>query len=327
MLLRFFRSTGTQMIIFISLLGIIFWLHPILHIPQVSYFFDSQPMPLYQWVTIIIPAQSFAGSLLTLSLVIIQGFLLVRLNTRFIFINNRTYLPSIFFVMLTASVVSVQRLNPVIFSGFFLLLAFERLFESFRRERLAYEIFSAAFLISVGTLFYPFLIFFMIVVWISLSILRAFNWREWLFTILGFGTPVFLVSGYYYLVHNDGHLVVDMFTNSFTVKHTATTYGLPLISFFVYLLILLIFSSQFMLKSYQSKKILQRKAFTLFFWLFFNVLGLYIFIQQASVELIYLLALPLSFLFAHYFALMRSSFWGSIFLLILLLLIVWNQFN
>ena len=327
MLLRFFRSTGSQMIIFIPFLGILLWLHPIIAIPQSSYFFDSQPMPLYQWVTRVFPFHSFLGTMLTLSFVIIQGFLLVRLNTRFIFINNRTYLPALLFVILTASVIEVQRLNPVIFSGFFLLLALERLFESFRRDRLANEIFSASFFIAIGSLFYPFVIFLLLVIWIGIAILRPFNWREWFFTILGLGTPFFFVFSYYYLVYNDASLFLSSFFDQFHVKHEYLSYRLPLITLLIYVMFLLLLSSQFIIKSFQGKKILQRKAFTLFFWLFFNILGIYLFIPQASVELIYFLALPLSYLLANYFVLMRSLFWGNIFLLVLLGLIVWNQFS
>jgi len=160
MVLRFFRSTSSQIILFVPLLAVLLWLRPIINIPGHNFLFDTQPMPFYNWVLHFLPVHSIISIMITLLFVVIQGFLLVSINTRFIFINNRSYLPALFFVIITASIYNIQTLNPVIISGFFLLLSFQKLFESFRHDRqLAYEIFSASFYISIGALFYPFMIF------------------------------------------------------------------------------------------------------------------------------------------------------------------------
>ncbi len=327
MLLRFFRSTGSQMLLFIPLLAVLLWLHPIISPPGHIFFFSNYPMPLYQIILHLLPGNSFAGTFLTLLIVIIQGFLLVRLNTRFIFINNRSYLPAFFFVILTASVYNIQKLNPVIFAGFFILLALEKLFESFRNEKLSYEIFTASFFISIGALFYPFVIFYIIFIWISIYLLRPFNWREWVFTVLGLFTPFILIDSYYFLIVNNTHIVLNGFINSFKINHDSFQFRHSLISLIIYIILLLIISSQYLIQSFQGKKILQRKAFTLFFWLFFTTLAIYIFLPQASVELIYFLAIPLSYLFANYFVFIRSPYWGNILLLLLFVLVIWNQIS
>jgi hypothetical protein len=275
----------------------------------------------------MLSGNSFAGTLLTLLIVIIQGFLLVRLNTRFIFINNRSYLPALLFVILTASVISIQKFNPVIFAGFFILLALEKLFESFRHEKLSYEIFAASFYISIGTLFYPFVIFYIIFIWISLSVLRPFYWREWAFTLLGLFTPFLLIDSYYFLMVNKTHIVITSFIDSFTINQENFQLRHSLIFLIIYIALLIILSSQYIIKSFQGKKILQRKAYIMFIWLFFNTLGIYFFIPKASVELVYLLAIPLSYLFSNYFVFIRSSFWGNILLLLLLVLVLWNQIS
>ncbi len=326
MLLRFFRSTGTQIIVAIPFFGLLLWLRSLMNAPSVAFLFDSHPMPLYKFITDILPYTSFYGTLLTLILVIAQGFLLVRLNTRFIFINNRSYLPALFFVLFSAAIPDLQRLNPVIFSGFFLLLALEQIFESYKSQKTAHEFFLAAILISIGTLFYPFLLFFVFTLWISIIILRQFNWREWIFTILGFAIPQFFIFSYYYLIHNDPTRLFHDYQTVFAANYKFTDYNYAVTSFIVFAALLSIMSSFFMIQSFQSKKILPRKGFIVFLWMFINCLIVFVLVRQASVELIFIAAIPLSYLLAHYFALMKSVFWGNVFLIVTILLLSAIQF-
>jgi hypothetical protein len=262
--------------------------------------------------------QSFVATLFTYALVVIQGFLLIRLNTRFIFINNRSHLPALFFILLTAAIPDLQRLNPVIFSGFFLLLALEKIFESYGNSKLAYDFFLATFYLSVGSLFYPFLIFFMITVWISLAVLRPFNWREWMFSILGFLLPVFFIFSFYYLWHDQPLRIITDVKAVFAFNYQPSDYPAPIIGFLVFVLILIVLASQFMLRHFQSMKIFPRKAFTIFLWLFFNVVLVFLAVSKASSELLFLGAIPVAYLLAHYFTQIKSTFWGNLFIILLL---------
>jgi len=322
MLLRFFRLTSAPVIIFIPFLGFLLWLPSLLHSQSSVFFFDKTQMPLYKFVTDIIAPQSFTSTLLAFSMVIVQGFLLVRLNTRFFFINNRSYLPALFFILITASIPDLQRLNPVIFSGFFLLLALEKIFTSYQAKKLAYDYFVAAFYISIGSLFYPFLAFFMAFIWISLAFLKPFNWREWLFTIIGFLVPVFFVFCFYYIVYNQPLRIIYDVQAIFQYNYKTPQYPFPIIFFLGTIFFLILLASQFMIRTFQGKKILPRKAFTLFFWLFVNALLVYLLVSKASIEIIFLATIPVSYLLAHYFALLKSIFWGNILLIIVLTLLI-----
>jgi Family of unknown function (DUF6427) len=324
-MLRFFRSSGTQMIIFVPFLGVMLWLHSILKTPHVLFLFDRSPMPLYKFITGFLPATSAVATAITLALVVLQGLWLVRLNTRFIFINNRNYLPALLFILLCTSIPDLQRLNPVLLSGFFLLLAIEKVFESYRNNKLSYEYFVAAFYISIGYLFYPYLIFFIFFIWAALAVLKPFNWREWAFTIIGFLVPVFFTFSFYYLVYNDPLRIYLDFKAAFSSNYHFSDYHISGIAFFGFMVLLVLVASQFMIRTYTGMKILPRKAFTVIFWLFVNSIAVYLLVSQASVEMIFLVAIPLSYLFSNYFTFMKSRVWGNIILLLLLILIIWIQ--
>ena len=322
MLLRFFRSTSIQMLVFIQIAGLLLWFHTFIKSNTITFFFDRYPMPSYKLIAEIFPSTSVFGSLLTFILVLAQAALLVRLNTRFIFINNRTYLPAIIYIFITAFIPELQRLNPVIFSGFFMLLALELMFNAHRKEREAYEFFTASILVSLGSTFYPFLIFFLPVIWGGLLILRPFYWREWVYSILGFILPWFFVFCYYYLVHNDPNKIFTEVLHIFEVNYTFRTYSNLVYAFGIFVLILIVISSQFILKSFVGKKILSRKAFSLFLLMFLNTVLVYFLVKQASIELLFLAAIPVSYLLGHYFAFLRSIKWGNFYIIVLIALLV-----
>jgi hypothetical protein len=327
MLLRLLRSTGAQTIILIPILGILLWLISFIHPSEAVFLFDSYPMPSYKLVTELIPVRSFFGNLVAISLVLAQALLLVRLNTRFILINNRTYLPAIIFILLTASIPDLQRLNPVIFSGFFLLLGLELMFNGYQSGKIAYEFFTASFFISLGATFYPYLLFFLFIVWIGLIILRPFYWREWVFSIIGFLLPWLFVFSYYYLIHDQPDKIITDLSHAFQSDYDFPQYSLLTYVFAVFTMLLVLVASQFIIIGFTSKKILTRKAFLLFLWLFINCLGIYILVDQASVEMIFLAAIPLSYLISHYFMFVRSHFWGELFVTLLFLIIFLIQFG
>jgi len=326
MLLRLLRSTGAQTIMLIPILGILLWMRAFMHPSDGVFLFDTHPMPSYKLISELIPVGSFIGTFVALLLVVAQALLLVRLNTRFILINNRTYMPAIVFILLTASIPDLQRLNPVIFSGFFLLLGIELMFNGYQKGKVAYEFFTASFFISLGGTFYLYLLFFIFIVWVSLIILRPFNWREWTFSILGFLLPWLFVFSYYYLLHNEPNRILLDMTKAFNTDYDFPEYSLLTYIFGGFGGLLILIASQFIIKGFTSKKIIPRKAFLIFLWLFINCLGVYLLVDQASVELIFLAAIPLSFLLSHYFTFVKSNFWGETFITVFILLVVLIQF-
>lgn len=327
MFLRLLRSTGLQTIILIPILGIALWLLSFIHPSEAVFLFDAYPMPSYKLISEIISPDSFFGNLVALSLVLAQALLLIRLNTRFILINNRTYLPAIIYILITASIPDLQRLNPVIFSGFFLLLGLELMFYGYQSGKIAYEFFTASFFISLGATFYPYLLFFLFIVWAGLIILRPFYWREWAFSIIGFLMPWLFVFSYYYLIHDHPDKIITDLSHAFQVDYDFPLYSLLTYIFGIFTLLLVLVASQFMIIGFASKKILTRKAFLLFLWLFINCLGVFLLVDQASVEIIFLAAIPLSYLISHYLTFVRSHFWGELFITGLFLIIFLIQFN
>jgi hypothetical protein len=319
MVLRFFRSTGTQIIIFIVVVGILLWIAPILK--SVSGI-EPVSMPLYKYLLGWSNTSPILSTALALVFILFEAFWLVNLNTRFILINNRTYLPAVFFIILTGLIPQAQQFNPAIVASFFLILFFENLLDSYRNNNTAYQFFNAALFLGIGSLFYPFLSIYIILLWIGLAVFRPFYWREWLFSILGFLLPVTFSFSYYYLVLNNPLAFFNSITEILflTIPHTQLSIAeyslLGCVGFIV------LISSQFILKNSKSQKILPRKAFNVLFWMFALTAIIYFSLWQIGFEIIYLAAIPLSYLLAYYFSNAKATKWANILLVALIVFLL-----
>jgi len=286
------------------------WLNTFLNPGNSNLYFNEHPMPLYGVLTNIVSPVSTWGTLITMIIWVSHGLLLVRLNTKFIFINERTYLPAIIFILSGCFITDLQSLNPVIISSIFLLIAIERLIDSYRNTNISFSSFDAGLLIGTGTLFYLNLGFFLLLVWIGLLILRPVNWREWVVPILGFCTPVFFTAAIYYLLYDDLFLFIEIIQdNLIPFKYDITQFHFY---FLGYLALIVAFASFQIIRDRITKKVRSRKIFLIFWWLFFISAIVFFIFPWASFEMIVFGFIPLSFLLTNYFLNIRIKWFGEL---------------
>ena len=286
------------------------WLNAFLNPGDSNFYFNEHPMPLYGVLSNLVSPVSILGTLITMIIWIIHGLLLVRLNTKFFFINERTYLPATIFILFGCFIADLQSLNPVIISSIFLLLAIERLIDSYRNTNISFSSFDAGLLIGTGTLFYLNLGFFVLLIWIGLLILRPVNWREWVVPILGFCTPVFIIAAIYYLINGDLSLFIGIIRDNLVpFKYDITQFHYY---FLGYLALLVVFASFQILRDIITKKIKSRKIFLIFWWIFSISVIVFFFVPWVSFEIFLFGFAPLSFLLHNYYLNIRVKWFGEL---------------
>ncbi len=297
------------------------WLPSFINPEKVQFRFDQYPAPLYSIISSAYQNFPFFGVLVTFILLVIISLLLVRLNILFFFINTRTQLPALFYMLIASSYIPLQRGNPAIIGSFIFVIVLFRVFGSFKKEGLAYNYFDAALLLSIGSLFYFNLIFLLPVLWLALIMLREPRWREWVFTLLGAGLPYVFLLSYYYLTSKSYDLFTENIRN--IVLHSSTmNYKYPFLIFSGYLGLLVMFASFYMVGIFAGKKIHARKFFIVLFGVFINILLVYLIVPGAGIELLFIIAIPLSYLISHYYENIKKKIWREVsFLLFLSLLI------
>ncbi len=312
MFLKLFISKQQFIIILILLLAVAFWMPSMINYKYTLFVFDFYPTPVYSSFQFIEYSYPLATVIISLILLLISGFLLVRLNVQFFFIQTRTQLPAFLYIFICSSFIPLQRFNPVLISGIFLIMAVFKIFSTFKKEQICFNYFDAALLISIGSMFYFNLIFFIVIVWIGLIILRPFIWREWVFTIIGIVVPYIILFSCYYLLDMDINNLLDTYKSYFIYERYDINFNLPYLPLAIYYLIMLLISSIHMISVYQVKKIYSRKYFMFFLWLFIVTLAIYFVIPSAGYEMIIIAALSISFLFTHFFVSVKPNWFNRI---------------
>ncbi len=307
-LLKIFKSNQPAAVIFMVLLGVCLWLKSFAHPVAEEVFFNNHPMPLFALLQFLL-GSGFASKIVALTLLIITGFMMISLNSKFIFIQDRTYLPLFFLLLIAGSSRTFQQLNPVIPAAIFLLLALQRMLGTYRVDKLSLNPFEAAFLVAVASLFYAPAAFFLLMIWIAVGILRPGYWREWIYTILGFAMPYLFLYSYYYLSGKNFSIqsaaLLDFMFLHYSPGIPSNSYRL----FLIYLSVLTLIAGITMIRFYPAKKILARRTFMLLFWWFLTVSGVFLLLPSVSAEILILAAIPVSYVLAHFFMYVKSRLW------------------
>jgi hypothetical protein len=327
MILKFFKSIRPATIVMIFVCGLLVWLRSFIYPAEDVFSFDKFPMPLTHLLYRFFPAQTIHASILAFLLWMVHSFFLVWLNTKFFFLNERSFLPAFFFVLSSGIFLPLQRLNPVIISSLLLLFSLERIFISNRQTRTVFSFFDAGLLIGVGSLFYANLIFYFLIVWIGLVLLRPFIWREWVSSVIGLATPFVFTVSYYFLMEEG--IIIDFFNtfqSNIFLPFNYMNFDIPGIIFLSYLGFLIFVASFRMIRFFSVKKVSSRKFFKLSFWVFILTVILYFTIPSASVELLIILLIPVSYLLTHFFLGLKTQWLGEVLFLIYIAGIVFIQF-
>ncbi len=325
MLLRIFKGTGPGVILLIVITLLLLWAGAILH-PQSppTFNYEEDPMPLYGLLKLAIGHSSLLGVLFSFALVVLLALLLVHLNTVIFFINERTFLPALFFILFSAFIPQNQLLNPVLPAAVFLMLALNRIMDGYRKPGVAYNFFDAALLISTGSLFYANLIWFGVLVLIGIAILRTGSLIEIFISVLGLLTPYIITFGFYYVTGNDLQELITLTEKnlfSFSADYefsrlsvvTLISAGIEVIISAIYLFLVI-----------SNKKIKSRKTFSILFWTFLLSVVLYLAVPSVSMEIFWVVTIPSSYFLAHYFVFAKGKLFPEVLfsLLILLVLII-----
>lgn len=320
MLLRFARSTQPYVLVIVMLaVGVMWFTVPVggesCNVPAIS---------IYRWLYDLSKSNGFLIHLTGLVSLLLMASLVIQLNTKYLFIGQRSYLPGILFLLFSLLVHQSHNFHPVLWAGILLLFAIDRLLGTYRYDSLSYRVFDAAFFIGLSAVFYPSLLFLLLFCLLVLPILRPFYWREWLLVLVGMALPFYFTYALLYLLDKpeSSHFFssyINLLTFHCEGLKPATTGSLIVFYFIIFMLLLSVFH---LLRTMGSIKILARKSYYIFFLLILHLLLLYWLVPQVGREIFILIAIPVSYLMAFYFQSGRLSRFKLILFNLLVLTII-----
>jgi hypothetical protein len=220
---------------------------------------------------------------------------------------------------------SYQTLHPLLVGNLFLLLSLDKVFAIDKKRNQLKRYFESGFLLGVGAVFYPNIYIYIFVIWLTLIILRTFNWREWFVSILGVLTPFSFYMVYLFMTDR---FVQGVNKITLIISHKADLMAITGYSFFafIFLAIVTLIILLNILSFVRIKKINTRKYFSLFFWFLLYVILMFTFYKSLGYELIVVMAIPLSIIYSMFFVEIRNKWVGEVlFALVLasIFIIIW----
>lgn len=321
MFVQFFKSNNASAYIFIPLIAIALWvfgyIHPV-EIPPIKH-----AMPLYELIASPF-SLGWLNITIALILVITEAFLLNYIVNQNEILTRPSFLPAMLYIIFMSSNKAMLVLHPLIFGNFFLLLAINRLLDSYRKDKAYSQFFDAGLLIALATLFYfPYIVFFPIL-GAALIILRPFNWREWPISFAGALIPYVLIGTVYFLRDRLDYLLVDKMLFYFSKQlHFGALSGSFYFTNSIQLCILVLAGAR-LFTGLNSGSQKTKKGIVLMIWFLLAGVASIAITQEVSTSCFAALAIPASVFYAHYFMNLKRSWLAEVLFLLFLGSIVIN---
>jgi len=326
MLLKALKSNQPYHFLLIPLFALALWIRSLVHTEAFPFYAGEDMMILYKPVSILLGKNLLLNHISALIFTILLAFLILKLNVQYGFIKVRSFLPPSLFVLITSGMPDLHAMHPVYPATLFLVLAIDRIFNSFDKEIIHSNAFDAGIFLAIGSLFYLNLVFFFPLLWFGFIIIKPkVNWREYILTTIGFVLP-WLGALIYYLIAGRQDELWNTIQMNFSSPQIFLRENLPIQIYVGYLVLLTLLGSIFLLSQYDDRRISSRKFFKVFFWIFLISIVLIAANPAVSQEIIIILAFPLTFLISNFFIFMKRQVWGEVFLYLLTAGVIYLQF-
>jgi hypothetical protein len=294
---------------------------------QATFAYETDPMPFYSLLKLVLGSNNLFGLIFTVSQVAVVAFLLVIINTSGGLNDEKSLLPALIYILFSGFFPQNQILNPVLTASAFLLVAVGRIMAGYNKPGIIYNFFDAAFLISAGSLFYANLIWFGLLVFIGIAILRTGNITELAIAVAGLITPYFLTFGILYVAGSDPIELWQLFVVNLFGK--TQFYHFTLLSLIPVTIVSagVLASMGQLFRIMSTKKIKSRKIFSLQVSTFLIAVAVFFIIPSASTEMIWLIIIPASYFLSHYFIYTRKRLIPEIYFLVILLIVFLIQIS
>lgn len=303
-----FKTLNNNNIIAFLLLPVFlvgFWLQSLLVQQPAGFSFDQTPMPLWDLLLGALKGNRFFTTVISMLIALVMMSGVNRIVNRFGLSNKQTALPGYLYLFMVSGYLMAQQLHPVWFFTPLLLLGIERLFAANGHHNPTAWCFEAAFWVSLGSLFYAKGIYFLILIWMTMFILRLFSFRAVLASVVGAVLPYLLSMGYYYLADRFGWFV-DLILENFISPVAFFSHSIysqvynGVVIFTVFLAILAV------VRIMPVVKIITRKYFRIFIWLIVLCIVAAL-TPYFSLEIVPVLAIGASIVLNRFFNAIRRS--------------------
>lgn len=241
----------------------------------------------FSW-TIANPFFSAAGAAV---LVFFQAVFINRLADEFRILNERTWLPGLFYALVTACLPDFLYLSPPLIALTFVPVVLNRIFKTYKQPAATGLIFDAAFWTIIASFFYPPAIYMLIAVYGGIHVMRAFKLKEQMVFFSGILTALFIAWLWYFWTDRGGEFWAIQFGGLVQQYHFESTFNTKILleSIVMGALFLIVLLSY---GTYSFRKLNQIQKYVGVLYWFLFVSGLTMLVQSNPPTVHLLLLMP-----------------------------------
>ncbi|NDV77895.1 hypothetical protein [Dysgonomonas sp. 511] len=251
------------------------------------------------------------------------AFLAAHINTKYVLIRRRTLLPAAIMILVSNTNSAFILISPEHICGLMFFYVIAILFASYNTPDKQIYAFRSSFILALGSLFTPSMFIYIPLLWIYLGIMRSFNFRAFLASILSIVVIYVPVFSLFYFFGS-----VDDFTRPFILLQSVPFGELPFLNFTTFDWVVFVFSTALLviilIDNYihrHKDKIKIRMYLLLLDFIIISAATLFIFVNMNVLLNLYIILTAGALLLAHYFALAEQKatvllFYASLILLV-----------
>jgi len=249
---------------------------------------------------------------------IVEAFALMMIDWKFIIMEKKTIMPPLFFILIVSTLAIEHDLAPVMLANGLFLLSMSKVLDNERHPDQAVFYFESGLLIGLASIIFPSILAMMIVVFVTQIVLRYFNIREFLASILGFVVPSLFYMAIMFLLNRTN----DFFEHAMHIFESAEfTLGLNMVQYIAigYSLFFVLISILAMQQSIRIYKVSTRKYFMLFIWLILDSIAAFFLLPCANITVLVFASIALSFIASMFFIEVHKKVIGEIMFCLLII--------
>ncbi|MCK5135651.1 MAG: hypothetical protein KAR19_07685 [Bacteroidales bacterium] len=282
-------------------------------------------MPFYNLVFGAIHTTPVLNRIVTLFLLWIICYMLIRISVRYVLLGFRSIMPAFFFLFFTVALPGTQQVSPALVGSIFYLLCFAILFDVHDKRPDTFSVFNAAIVLTVGSMFYLKLIWFLPLIWISLPAMRTVTWRELFYPVIAYFLLGLFLFSWYWIVLEDSTGFTTLIIENLSFEGSLESYHFSAYIYYGFLLLMVLIASIYMVNRFQTRKIVIRNIYQVMFFMFIAGILFFLFIARFDTTSLVYMAFPVSFILSNYFHRKKNHWMHELIMWIVIGLVVYVQ--
>lgn len=275
----------------------------------------------YLWTNTLVSILSneIISFILSTLFTFIIAFYASQLNEKHGLIRDRTYLIYTFGCLIFSSLPIFIYMTYYHIAALAFLICTDLLYSSYQDKTSNKNAYAIGFIIGTTSLFSFFFLAYLPLFWIGFSLMRIFNIKKIVVSILGIGS-IYWLAFFFFLSQNNISEFVEPFTHLYPILHTSfDTFSLTGESLLICiaLVLLIIISLDYQTNSFKDKIRIRANIQFLNISSLYSILAFFFIIFDPTLNL-FILACSMTLLLAHFFTLAEQK-WKIIAFYILVL--------